>query len=166
MPTQTPVTAYLGLGSNLGCREDNLRQAIAALREQPGMGVKRLSAVYETEPWGRTDQPRFLNMVAEVETVLSPEQLLAAAQAIEAALGRERTARWAPRVLDIDILLYGDERIATEALTIPHPLLAERQFALVPLAELVPDARLPGGRTVGGLADPEAPKLRRLGPLE
>ena len=130
------ITAYLGLGSNLGDREDNLRGAVSLLRQRVSLIV--LSAVYETEPWGYTSQPNFLNLVCAVETGLSPQELLELAQGVERELGRVPTFRYGPRTMDVDILLYGDEVIETPDLRIPHPRFSERAFALVPLAEIAP----------------------------
>lgn len=147
-----PVIAYLGLGANLGDREANLRRAVELLAVTPGVRVRRVSAVYETEPVGLREQPWFLNQVVEVETDLSPQALLTRALEIEAALGRARRERWGPRIIDMDILLYNELTLETPGLTLPHPRLAERAFALVPLAELAPARPLPGGRTVAELA--------------
>lgn len=134
--------AYLSLGSNLGDRERNLRDALDLLAG-PGLRVVRVSSFYETEPLEVRDQPWFLNAVAEVETELFPKQLLARIQKVEQQLGRKRTAPKGPRTIDIDILLYGSAVIDAEELQVPHPRLAERRFVLEPLAELAPDLRHP-----------------------
>lgn len=131
------MEAYLGLGTNLGDRLVNLRAALAALPQTVRVG--RVSQVYETEPWGYLDQPKFLNLVAAVETNLAPLDLLAVVKEIEQRLGRKQTFRYGPRQIDIDILLYGDRVISEPGLEIPHPRLVERAFVLVPLAELAPD---------------------------
>jgi len=125
------------MGSNLGDRAGYLR---AALRELPhqGIRVRRVSSIYETEPVGLKGQPAFLNLAVKGETRLGPQALLRAVQAIEARLGRQRSVRWGPRTLDIDILFYGRRRIRRRGLQVPHPRLAERRFVLAPLAEIAP----------------------------
>ncbi len=143
--------AYVGLGSNLGDRERNLRSALAAL-DAPDVRVLAVSRFRDTDPVGYVDQPRFLNAAALVETELSATELLERLLAVERSLGRERTGpRYGPRTIDLDLLLYGDERIDQPGLTVPHPRLAERTFALEPLAELDPDVALPDGRRVRDL---------------
>ncbi len=134
--------AYLSLGSNAGDRERALREALRLL-EAPGLHVKRLSSVYETEPIGVSGQPWFLNLVVEVETELFPMQLLARTQKIERELGRKRKGDLSPRTIDIDILLFGNFVVTTPELTIPHPRMTERRFVLEPLVELAPDLRHP-----------------------
>jgi 2-amino-4-hydroxy-6-hydroxymethyldihydropteridine diphosphokinase len=133
---------YLALGANLGDRRANLAAAVARLREQ--VTVDALSSLYETEPAYVSDQPRFLNAVLRGRTALDPMALLAFVKGIERALGRVAGPRFGPRVVDIDLLLYGDETIDTPDLTIPHPRMAERPFVLVPLAEIAPDLVPPG----------------------
>lgn len=133
---------YLGLGSNVGDREAHLAHALGRLQEEDLLtGV---SSVYESDPVGVTDQPRFLNMVARVETDREPTDLLLLVRAIEAERDRVREFRNAPRTLDIDILLYGDRQIRQEELTVPHPRMNERPFVLAPLLELDPDITEPG----------------------
>jgi len=127
--------AYLGLGSNLGSRARNLGAARRRLR-QKGARVLRQSRVIETQPWGVADQPRFLNQVVEVEWAGTPRQLLKAAKEVEVEGGRKPARRWGPRVIDVDILLFGDERLKTPVLVIPHPRIAERDFVRESLAEL------------------------------
>jgi 2-amino-4-hydroxy-6-hydroxymethyldihydropteridine diphosphokinase len=140
------VLAYVGLGSNLGDRRALLDSALAALRPL------RVSRVLETEPWGRGDQPAFLNAVAEIETDEAPDALLARLLDVEARHGRVRRERWGPRTLDLDLLLYGDRVVSAPGLEVPHPRLAERRFVLEGLAELCPDVEIPGlGRTVRAL---------------
>ena len=131
--------AYVGLGANLGDREATIRAAVAALP-----GVVAVSRLLETDPVGVTDQPRFLNGVAALETDLSARELLDRLLEIERELGRERRERWGPRTIDLDLLLYGEETVDEPGLTVPHPRLHERRFALEPLAELEPDALIPG----------------------
>lgn len=130
----------LSLGSNVGDRLATLRRAHSMLAETDGIEVTAASSVYETAPWGKTDQPPFLNAVVVGETSLSPEELLAACQGIEDALGRVRTERWGPRTIDIDIIRMGLERRTTDELTLPHPLAAERAFVVVPWHEVDPVA--------------------------
>ena len=126
---------YIGLGSNLGERHQNCLRAIELLK-QNGLSVTRQSSLYETEPWGLTGQPEFVNMAVETETELAPEPLLALLKKIERDMGRRDTVRWGPRIIDLDILLYDDITLKTDALTIPHPLLHEREFVLRPLSEI------------------------------
>jgi 2-amino-4-hydroxy-6-hydroxymethyldihydropteridine diphosphokinase len=142
--------AYLALGSNLGDRLANLRRAVALLGER-GVAVIRSSRVYETQPVGGPPQPEHLNAVVEVETGLAPDDLLRACQEAEEALGRVRAERWGPRVLDVDVLTYGRDRIDQPDLVVPHPRMHERGFVLVPLLELDADPPLPGGRRVAEL---------------
>jgi len=127
--------AYLGLGTNLGARSRNLSAARRRLR-QKGVRILRQSRVIETEPWGVADQPRFLNQVLEVEWKGTPLQLLRAAKEVERAGGRRPTRRWGPRVIDVDILLFGEERVHLRNLVVPHPRIAERPFVLESLDEL------------------------------
>ena len=147
--------AYLSLGTNLGNRVGQLREAMARLEAAAGVRVVRESGVYETEPVGVTDQPKFLNMVVEVELAdeVTPHDLLALAKRIEVELGRQRRERWGPREIDVDILLFGEERISEPGLEIPHPQTWERGFVVVPLADLAPEMRTPRGETVRELAE-------------
>jgi 2-amino-4-hydroxy-6-hydroxymethyldihydropteridine diphosphokinase len=138
---------YLSLGSNMGNRERNLAQAVQALAER-GVRVVEESSVYETEPVELRDQAWFLNSVVEVETAMPARELMQTLLSIERSLGRERRVPKGPRVLDMDILLYGDEVVCEEGLEIPHPRMAERRFVLVPLVEIAPNVRHPVfGRT-------------------
>jgi len=139
---------FIGIGSNQGDRAAQVAAALAGLSELPGTELVRVSSLIETDPVGVTGQGKFLNGAAELQTELEPLDLLAALQAIEAGLGRVRTEHWGPRPIDLDILLYDDRMIDRPGLCVPHPLLAERAFVLVPLAEIAPAARHPGtGRT-------------------
>lgn len=131
------TTAYVGLGSNLGDRFGYLTAAVMRLHALGGVRVTRCSSVYETAPVGLKEQPPFLNMVIEIETSLPPRALLDAMLGVERSLGRVRTVRWGPRTIDLDLLLYGDVRMRTERLELPHPRMAERAFVLVPLLELL-----------------------------
>ena len=147
------AVAHLGLGTNLGDRESNLRKALELLSAQPGVRLLRCSQVYETAPWGMVDQPHFLNSVAEVATALAPDRLLDVCKGVERRMERQPGARWGPRLIDVDILLYGSVVVRQPRLEIPHPRLHIRAFALMPLAELVPDTVHPGlGKTIGELA--------------
>ena len=128
--------AYLSVGSNMGDRGANLRFALKSLAELDGIQPLRGSAIYETSPWGPVAQENFLNACIELETSLSPDELLTVCQDIEHAAARSREIHWGPRTLDIDILLYDDITIETPRLTIPHPRMKERMFVLVPLMEL------------------------------
>ena len=141
------MIAFVGIGSNLGDREATVRRALELLEE---LGAVRASSIRETDPVGITDQPKFLNAVAEIETHLTARQLLDRLLAIELELGRDRAGavRWGPRTIDLDLLLYGDETIDEPGLTVPHPRLAERDFVLEPLHELDPELALPDGRRI------------------
>jgi 2-amino-4-hydroxy-6-hydroxymethyldihydropteridine diphosphokinase len=127
--------AYLGLGSNVGTRRRNLLDARSRLR-QKGVRIVRKSHVIQTEPWGVSDQPRFLNQVLEVEWLGTPRQLLRVAKAVEREGGRVKTRRWGPRVIDVDILLFDDSHIEQRDLVVPHPRINEREFVLAGLREL------------------------------
>lgn len=132
---------FIALGSNLGDRAANLQAAIEAL--EPEVHTLKCSPVYETPPWGYSDQPQFLNQVVEAETDLSPVALLECMKKIEVQLGRQETFRFGPRLIDLDIIFYDREVIDYPPLIIPHPRLAERGFVLMPLADLAPDFRHP-----------------------
>ena len=141
------VTAYLGLGSNMGDRQSNIDKALDFLSQRLRIG--KVSSIYDTEPVGNVEQPRFLNLVCEVYTILAPIALLTVGKAIESKLGRVQGKRNAPRPIDIDILFYGDQVIETAELVIPHPRLMERAFVLIPLAQIAPDLVHPiNGKTV------------------
>ena len=130
-------TVYLSLGTNLGDRAANLKQALTSL--PPQMRVKKKSTVYETPPWGYTEQESFLNQVVKVTTYLEPEPLLKHLKRLEIALGRKASFRYGPRLIDIDILFFDDLVLETPALTIPHPHVHERGFVLFPLMDIAPD---------------------------
>ena len=151
------MRAYVGLGSNLGEREATLREALSRLGELEGVAVVAVSTFRETDPVGNVDQPRFVNAAAELETSLGARELLDRLLEVERSLGRDRSseARWGPRTVDLDLLLYGDETIGDPGLEVPHPRLAERAFVLEPLLELDPALRLPDGRPLRDLHPPE-----------
>jgi 2-amino-4-hydroxy-6-hydroxymethyldihydropteridine diphosphokinase len=128
---------FLGLGSNLGDRKALLTDAIARL-EAAGVEIRSKSSIYETPPWGKQDQPAFLNMVIQVAFEGSPEDLLAIILQVEEAMGRLRTEHWGPRIIDIDILAFGNQHFTSQRLTIPHPMLSQRAFVLVPWSEIAP----------------------------
>ena len=138
-------TAYLGLGSNLGDRLASLQRAVDMLGEETGIELTRSSRVWETDPVGGPEQPDFLNVVVRAEVGLTPLDLLAACQRVEAALGRVRDVRWGPRTIDIDVLLIDARAIDEPELVVPHPRMHERAFVLMPLLELDPDPVLPDG---------------------
>jgi 2-amino-4-hydroxy-6-hydroxymethyldihydropteridine diphosphokinase len=145
--------AYVGLGSNLGDREASLREAVGLLGANPEIEIVAVSRFRETEPVGLADQPRFLNGAVAIDTELAAPDLLDRLLATERELGRERGEgpRWGPRTIDLDLLLYGDETFERPGLTVPHPRLHERRFALEPLAELDPALVIPGRGPVATL---------------
>jgi 2-amino-4-hydroxy-6-hydroxymethyldihydropteridine diphosphokinase len=150
---------FLGLGSNIEDRFEYLQSAIDALHAHPKIRVDAVSSVYETDPVGGPEQGAYLNMGVRAATLLSPRGVLRVAQGIEQALGRERTERWGPRTIDIDILLYDKVTMRRRHLEIPHPRLTDRPFALVPLMEVAPGLRLPDGQSI-------ASALAALAPIE
>jgi 2-amino-4-hydroxy-6-hydroxymethyldihydropteridine diphosphokinase len=136
--------AYVGIGANLDDPAARVRDAFSSLAALPKTRLLKHSSLYRTEPQGYRAQPDFVNAVAELETSLAPPDLLAGLQALEAGAGRRRTFANAPRTLDLDLLLYGDERIAEPGLAVPHPRMHERAFVLVPLLEIAPQVGIPG----------------------
>jgi len=145
------VRAYIGLGANLADREGTIEQAVGLLGAQPGIEVVSVSSLRETEPWGRVAQPAFVNGAVAVETTLEPRALLGVLLDVERRLGRVRDERWGPRTIDLDLLLYGDVVLDEPGLTVPHPRLHERAFALEPLQELDPELAVPGRGSVADL---------------
>jgi 2-amino-4-hydroxy-6-hydroxymethyldihydropteridine diphosphokinase len=160
--------AYIGMGANLGDRVVALVAALDELDRVAGVRVVAVSSIYESEPWGMADQPAYANAVAEIETGLDADGLLAACKRIESEAGRVPSDRNAPRPLDLDILLFGDETRSTPQLTIPHPRMTERDFVVTPLLEVAPGVTLPDGSpilrasaTLGRVTGVLAPPTRR-----
>lgn len=147
-----PTTAYIGLGSNLGDKEANIKKALDLLKEAPGIQVKKIASLYKTAPLYVTRQDWFLNTVAEIETDLTARQLLALLKDMEKKLDRTPTVRWGPRTIDLDILLFGNDKIEDADLVIPHPRMIERAFVMAPLAEIAPHLCIPGRGRIGELA--------------
>ena len=145
------VPAYIGVGSNLGEPRAHVLDAFEALARLPRTRVVARSRLYRTRPFGPVKQGDFINAVARIETRLSARELLEGIRRIEAEAGRIRDARWGPRTLDLDLLLYGDERIDSPELTVPHPGIAERGFVLAPLIDVAPELEVPGAGRVQSL---------------
>lgn len=150
MTNAASVRAFLALGSNLGDRLANLQRAVDLL-VRPGLAIVKSSRVFQTDPVGGPPQPDYLNAVVEARTSLSPRALLDACLDVEREMGRERIERWGPRVIDVDVLTYGDEEVTEPGLQIPHPRMHERGFVLIPLLELDEDPPLPGHRSIASL---------------
>lgn len=142
-PTSGISEAYIALGANLGDREDTLLKAISLLQQHPGITVLRCSGMYETDPVGYMDQPNFVNMAVALRTTLSPDELLRFMLETERKLGRERTIRWGPRTVDLDLLWADGQIIDTPLLVLPHPRMLERAFVLVPLADIIQEKESP-----------------------
>lgn len=145
--------AYIALGSNLHTPREQLKRALNALAQLPQTQLMAVSSFYRSKPLGPQDQPDYLNAAVEISTALSPLALLDELQRIENEQGRVRLRRWGERTLDLDILLYGDEIIQTERLTVPHYDMHNREFVIVPLAEIAPNLILPNGQKLAELAD-------------
>jgi 2-amino-4-hydroxy-6-hydroxymethyldihydropteridine diphosphokinase len=156
------TTAVLGLGGNIGDNKALIAAAIDCLAEDPAITIEAASALYETPPWGKVDQPPFLNAAVRIETSHSARRLLQTILDVERRLGRERTERWGPRTIDIDILLFGESKVAEPGLIIPHPRLAERAFALVPLIDVLPDATISGRPAREWLSEMDSSGIRRI----
>lgn len=154
------TAAVLGFGGNLGDPRELFAAALRRLAANSDIRIEAVSSLYETPPWGKTDQPAFLNAAARVETALTPRGLLATILGVERALGRSRGERWGPRSIDIDILLYGKEAVDEPGLRIPHRHLHERAFALAPLLEIAPDAALAGRPAAEWLARADRSGMR------
>lgn len=157
VPPGREAFAFLGLGSNVGDRLAHLQAGVDHLHAERRVRVDAVSSVYETAPVGGPDQDPFLNLAVRVATTASPRGLLRACHRAEWTRGRIRAERWGPRTLDIDVLLYDDRTLATRRLVVPHPRLAERPFALIPLIEVAPGMRLPDGRSLVRLLATHAP---------
>jgi len=162
-----PATAYLSLGSNLGNRGQNLREAVRRLQ---ALGtIRSISSIYETEPVEFTDQPMFLNSALELETAANPDQLMEHLLVIEKTMGRQRTQKKGPRVIDLDILLFADQVVNTPTLTIPHPAMHQRRFVLEPLTEIAPETKHPVlKKTAKELLEalPRGQTVKRLGKMD
>ena len=160
------TTAWLALGGNVGDSRAILDRAVALLCDGEAIRLTARSADYRTPPWGVEDQASFVNLCIAVDTTLSPQELLARAQAVERALGRDRAneQRWGPRSADIDIIAYDDLRLDDGALTLPHPRLFERAFVLVPLAEIAPDLSIGGIRIQDAAAKVDPTGIEKLPP--
>ena len=158
------VEALLGLGANVGDARSTLDEAIRLLCGKPDIQLKARSSAYRTAPWGVEDQPPFINVCIAVETSLRPHALLARVQAVENALGRDRSneRRWGPRPIDVDLLAFDDLKLQTPELTLPHPRLLERAFMLVPLAEIAPERMIGGVRVRDALARLDRSGIERL----
>jgi 2-amino-4-hydroxy-6-hydroxymethyldihydropteridine diphosphokinase len=141
---EDPFNATIGLGSNVGDKAQNIARAIELLCTDGAIRLVRRSALYRSPAWGVTDQDWFVNAAIAVATALSPRELLARCQSVETDMGRVRTMRWGPRIIDVDILTYRDSAIREPGLIVPHPLIAERAFVLIPLKDVAPDLRLNG----------------------
>jgi 2-amino-4-hydroxy-6-hydroxymethyldihydropteridine diphosphokinase len=136
------INVFLGLGSNVGKREVNIRLALQYINQRIGKVAKQ-SSLYETQPWGKTDQDPFYNMVVMANTTMDPRDLLKAIDSIEKEMGREKKEKWGPRIIDIDILLYGKRIVRDKGLEVPHPELQDRMFVLVPLMEIAGELEHP-----------------------
>jgi 2-amino-4-hydroxy-6-hydroxymethyldihydropteridine diphosphokinase len=160
------TTAYVGIGSNVGERLEFCRDAVAALDDAEGIRVTAASSLYETSPVGGPPQRSFINLVARLETNLGPRDLLTTCQSIERLLGREPSdIRWGPRVVDLDVLLFGDEKVNEPDLEIPHPRMTHRRFVLVPLLEINPDAADPWGSRYADWVDEAEGEVRLVEPF-
>ncbi len=154
--------AYLSLGSNIGDRQEHLERAVALLDAHESIRVESVSSYYETDPWGFEDQDAFLNIALGIDTDLTPDQLLAACQAVEQELKRVRKIHWGPRTIDVDILTYGQYCSQSAVLEIPHPRMTERGFVLVPLAEIAPELSVKGRKVSDWLVEVDRSGIRKI----
>jgi len=160
------TTAYIGIGSNVGERSTFCRRAVSALDDTPEVRVTAASGLYETEPVGGPPQRSFINLVARIETSLGPRTLLGVCKEIERMIGREPSdIRWGPRVIDLDVLTFGDEKINDEDLEVPHPRMLQRKFVLVPLLEIEPEASDPWGTRYSDWIEEAEGKVRLVEPF-
>lgn len=164
MPGQNdaPVRAFLGLGGNIGDPAASMAAALRALDGDARIDVVAVSSIYRTPPWGLTDQPDFLNAVAAVDSALGARALLELCLAVETSLKRVRDIRWGPRLIDIDILLFGQARIDEDGLTVPHPRMLERAFVMLPLAEIGADIIIDGRPAGDWAAELDAEGIEKL----
>jgi len=158
--------AFVAIGTNVGDRQANVDAALSGLARLRDSRVRRASRLYESEPLGPAGQDAYYNLVAEIETDLGPRDLLDGCKAVERDMGRVKTVRWGPRVIDLDILLFGDASVDEPGLRVPHPEMLNRSFVLVPLAELAPDAEIAGARVRDHAARFDGRDLRPVGPVE
>lgn len=156
------ISVYLSLGSNIGDKKAYLEAALERLNQLPQTSLVAVSSFYETAAWGKTDQDNFLNICCQLKTELAAQQLLIECQQIEKNLHRVRYEHWGPRTIDIDILLYGSEHIATESLKVPHPYMTERAFVLVPLFEIAPSLEICGHSITSYLKTLNLEEVRKL----
>jgi len=162
LPGRSRETVYLSLGGNLGEPDKSMGAALRMLDADDATDVVAVSSLYRTPPWGKIDQPDFLNIAAELRTALSPRALLEACLDAERRLKRVRQERWGPRLIDIDILVFGDRTVHEAGLEIPHPRMLERGFVLAPLAEIAPDFVASGRRLGDWLAELDTAGIERL----
>ena len=156
------ISVYLSLGSNIGDKKAYLEAALERLNQLPQTSLAAVSSFYETAAWGKTDQDNFLNICCQLKTELAAQPLLIECQQIEKNLHRVRYEHWGPRTIDIDILLYGSEHIATESLKVPHPYMTERAFVLVPLFEIAPSLEICGHSITSYLKTLNLEEVRKL----
>lgn len=161
MPGRSKESVYLSLGGNIGDPAKAMGAALRMLDADPSTEVVAVSSLYRTPPWGKTDQPDFLNSAAELRTSLSPRELLDVCLEAERKLKRVRQERWGPRLIDIDILVFGDRTVRESGLEIPHPRMLERAFVLFPLVEIAPNFEMKGRKLVDWLADVDTTGIER-----